>query len=937
MLALLNSGDEILIRWDLYNSGGDFDWSLAVEASEVGDDCELPASATLGSNTVPTTSISKYWYTFTMPNNGKLHVTPTNSNYVSVYSNTCGSLNYEGGGYGATITTLKSGDQIFIEWETYNGGDFDWNLSTSPLEPGDNCSLAVTATAGTNAFSATTSDYYWYTYTMPSDGKLRLTSSVSNSIQVYGNSCDRLENRGAGPGNVEVTTLNSGDEVYIRWYTKNSNDFNWNLAVLPLETGDNCSLAATADGTNTLPATLSGAYWYTYTMPSDGKLQITSSSSAYVSLYSNTCDDLTYEEEEYENLTFTSLQSGDQVFIKWEFYRTEDFDWNLSVVPFGPGDNCSLPVTATIGSNTTPAAPYWFNFTAPSSGSYTLSSVGSTNKDTYLYVFSDCNLSLLDEDDDDSDSNTLKSKVVLDLAAGETIYILWNNNYSSAAFDWTLSSDAPAKATQAISFGNLTDKTLESAPFNLTATASSGLPVSYTSSDETVATVSGTEVTIVGTGTTTITASQLGDETYAAAEPVARPLTINKVNQTITIDAIADQQVDASPITVVASTTSGLALQYAVSGPATLDGNTITLNGTEGTVRVTVRQSGDDYYRAASASESFIVTDPNLQDQVITFEEIAPKTVDDDEFTLNATSSVDLPITYRSSDETVAVVSADKVTIIGAGSATITASQAGNETYRAASATQALTVTDPRAPTAVDCGNVAVTIIETVHVTCHGAANGSLTASATDGQAPYLYSLDNVTFQETTSFADLDTGTYQVTVQDANECQVTVEATITAPDALSVDGLAEASTESSGNGRIVLNTSGGTAPYRYAWSNATITSTVSNLVMGDYSVTVTDAQGCTVTRSFTVEGVTSVEEQARVKVDVYPNPVHNVMGIDVPFGSKIKGGTFYDPLGKKVIEVNLVEGKNRLDVQTLKPGSYLLKLDNGSSQRVMIW
>ena len=938
MLALLNSGDEVLIKWDLYNSSGDFNWSLTVEASEAGDDCQLPASATLGSNTVPTTSISNYWYSFTMPDNGKLHVTPTGSDYVSVYSNTCGSLNYEGGGYGATITTLNSGDQVFLKWDTYNGGDFDWNLSTSSLEPGDNCSLAVTATTGTNALPTTTSDYYWYKYTMPSDGKLQITSSANNSTQVYGNSCNRLENRGSGQGNVEVTTLNSGDDIYIKWYTKNNDNFGWDLAVVPLEAGDNCSLAATAtNGTNTLPATLSGTYWYTYTMPSDGKLQITSSSLAYVSLYSSTCDDLFYEEEEYENLTFTSLQSGDQVFIRWDFYRTNNFDWNLSVVPFEPGDHCSLPVTATIGSNTTPAAPYWFTYTAPSSGNYTISSVGNTTADTYLYVYSDCDGNLLDQNDDVvGQGNGRQSELSLDLTNGETVYVLWGDNFSKEGFDWTLSSDLPTKTAQAISFASLPSKTLESTPFDLMATASSGLPVSYTSSNETVATVSGSTITVVGAGTTIITAQQAGDDTYYAAEPVSRELTVNKVGQTITIDAIADQQVDASPIEVVASTTSGLTLQYALTGPATLDGSIITLNGTEGTVRVTVRQAGNAHYQAASASESFTVTDPNLQDQTITFEKIVPKTVDDDAFMLNATSSADLTISYRSSDETVATVLGNQVTIVGAGSTTITASQAGNETYRAASVTQVLTVTDPRAPTAVDCSNIAATITETVNLTCSGSANGSLTASATGGQAPYRYSLDGTAFQEAASFADLNAGTYLVTVQDANECKTTVEATITAPAGLTVDGLAEASTASSGNGRVTLSTSGGTAPYSYAWSNAATTATISNLAMGDYSVTITDAQGCTATRSFTVEGVTALEEQSAAQIAIYPNPAQNVLRVDVPFGSRTKGGVFYNSLGVKVFEVRLTEGENQVDVRALKPGSYLLRLDTGNNQRVMI-
>jgi PKD repeat protein len=83
-----------------------------------------------------------------------------------------------------------------------------------------------------------------------------------------------------------------------------------------------------------------------------------------------------------------------------------------------------------------------------------------------------------------------------------------------------------AKASQTINFGALSSRTVGDAPFGLTATASSGLPVGYSSSDTNVATISGTNITIVADGSTTITASQTGNTNYNAATPVAQPLTV---------------------------------------------------------------------------------------------------------------------------------------------------------------------------------------------------------------------------------------------------------------------------------------------------------------------------------------------------------------------------------------------------------------------------
>lgn len=97
-------------------------------------------------------------------------------------------------------------------------------------------------------------------------------------------------------------------------------------------------------------------------------------------------------------------------------------------------------------------------------------------------------------------------------------------NYAITQFGGTVTI---TKASQTITFGALPAKNVGDAPFALTATASSGLPVSYTSSHPAVATVSGSTVTILGAGTTTITANQLGNATYSAALPVSRTLTVN--------------------------------------------------------------------------------------------------------------------------------------------------------------------------------------------------------------------------------------------------------------------------------------------------------------------------------------------------------------------------------------------------------------------------
>jgi hypothetical protein len=124
------------------------------------------------------------------------------------------------------------------------------------------------------------------------------------------------------------------------------------------------------------------------------------------------------------------------------------------------------------------------------------------------------------------------------------------------------------RLSQSISFGALPAKVVGDAAFSLTATASSGLPVSFASSDPSVATVSGNTVTIVGPGTANITASQPGNATFLAASSATQPLTVAALPPpTGTIQFVSDTYSvieSAGTVTLVATRTGGSA--GAVSG-----------------------------------------------------------------------------------------------------------------------------------------------------------------------------------------------------------------------------------------------------------------------------------------------------------------------------------------------------------------------------------
>ena len=155
--------------------------------------------------------------------------------------------------------------------------------------------------------------------------------------------------------------------------------------------------------------------------------------------------------------------------------------------------------------------------------------------------------------------------------------------------------------SQAITFDALANKYLSDVPFDLTAANSSDLLISYESSNTDVATISGKTVTIVGVGTTTITASQSGNAYYSAASSVPRDLTVTKEGQTITFDALANKQIGDVPFALTATASSNLTVTYSSSNTAvaTVTLGTVTIVGI-GTTNITASQGGDTYFAAAT-------------------------------------------------------------------------------------------------------------------------------------------------------------------------------------------------------------------------------------------------------------------------------------------------------------------------------------------------
>lgn len=134
-----------------------------------------------------------------------------------------------------------------------------------------------------------------------------------------------------------------------------------------------------------------------------------------------------------------------------------------------------------------------------------------------------------------------------------------------------------------------------------------------------------------------------------------------------------------------------------------------------------------------------------------------------------------------------------------------------------------------------------------------GCSGENIEITATGGTPPYTYSIDGTNFQSSNVFLDMPAGNYTVYVKDINDCEYSQGIVVNQVDVMIVDGtVTDPQCYGSDGGSIQLSVINGQPNYTFNWSNGQTTSLVSGLYAGQYSVTVTDANGCMITDTYTV-------------------------------------------------------------------------------------
>jgi hypothetical protein len=170
-------------------------------------------------------------------------------------------------------------------------------------------------------------------------------------------------------------------------------------------------------------------------------------------------------------------------------------------------------------------------------------------------------------------------------------------------------------------------------------------------------------------------------------------------------------------------------------------------------------------------------------------------------------------------------------------------------------------VINPQPPTPT------ASITAQTNVLCFGGSNGSATVTATGGTPGYTYSWNTVPIQTGATATGLTPGTYIVTVSDANGCTTTATAIITQPSATlaaSITAQTNILCNGSSTGEATVTATGGTLPYSYSWAPfggtaASVTGIPAGVL---FTVTVTDANGCTATANVTLSEPSSITASA---------------------------------------------------------------------------
>lgn len=214
-------------------------------------------------------------------------------------------------------------------------------------------------------------------------------------------------------------------------------------------------------------------------------------------------------------------------------------------------------------------------------------------------------------------------------------------------------------------------------------------------------------------------------------------------------------------------------------------------------------------------------------------------------------------------------------------------------------------------------------------ISCYGANDGTISIDIIGGTAPFMITT-NPDIGSSEILTDVPPGDYEITVTDANGEASNLSISINEPSEILITGVVTNTTGGDANGSIDLTTEGGTDDgYTYAWSNGAATSLVENLLAGDYSVIVTDTNGCTSIENFTVDSSSALDKISIVEeFNIMPNPATDFINIELKLNTNENINLeILNSVGVSVYNSPISSSQN-VDVSGLTNGIYIIHLSH---------
>ena len=416
--------------------------------------------------------------------------------------------------------------------------------------------------------------------------------------------------------------------------------------------------------------------------------------------------------------------------------------------------------------------------------------------------------------------------------------------------------------------------------------------------------------------------SEYGALSIISNEVIAKP------SQTITFNALSAKVVTDADFDAGATATSGLAVSLSSSNTAVANivNGKIHISGT-GTTTITASQAGNTSWQAATPVSRDLVVSAAQQAQTITFNVIPAKIITDADFAAGATSSSALPVSYISSNTTVAEVVNGIIQIKGVGSTDITASQVGNGNFSAAApVTRTLVVAD-RFKLAAN--NFQVSASDEV---CSSQNNGKIKITAAQSLAYKASVVVNganqvLPFTSTLEIPSLSAGAYKVciTVDGQADYSQCFDLTIKEPQPLSVYSVVKSLDKT-----VILNLSGGEVylvqlnDKTYQTSSQSITLPLSD---GLNTISVSTGKDC----QGTIEKSVFVSDGHKI----YPNPFDQNVFINMGNDSSSSANVSLTDLSGTIRYAALRPVQNgivQVSLSDLPEGMYVIRVKTGISE-----